>query len=476
MRFFFLISVLLFTSCTSQAQFQVEVAFPNLTFTRPVDLQHPGDGTNRLFVLEQPGYIRVFENNPSVTSAGVFLDITDRVNSSGNEEGLLGLAFHPDFETNGYFYVNYTANPPRRTVISRFKVSASDPNVADKSSEKIILTFSQPFSNHNGGQITFGPDGYLYIGTGDGGSGGDPQRNGQNTKTLLGKLLRIDVNKTAGGKEYAIPSDNPFVGNTAGQMEEIYAWGLRNPWRFSFDPETNMLWTGDVGQNKLEEIDIIEKGKNYGWNVMEGTQCYSPSTGCDTTGLVKPVWEYGRSLGVSVTGGFVYRGKNVPELVGEYIYADFGSGRIWGIRMNGSTPVNRDLVASGMQISSFGVDRNNELYICTFSSGGRIYRFKPTTTDVRGDVPAPEFDLHVFPNPVDRARTATVGFSLPRRSHVALSLVDALGREYHRIADAEFSAGRHEIRHSFDALSKGVYFYTLTTGEGRTSRPLLLAP
>ncbi len=350
-------------------------AFPNLSFTRPVDLQHAGDNTNRIFVVEQEGVISVFANNASVASKKTFLDIKSKVNDSGNEEGLLGLAFHPNYETNGYFYVNYTASSPRRTVISRFKVSTADPDIADAASELIILEFAQPYSNHNGGQVSFGPDGFLYIATGDGGSGGDPDENGQNRATLLGKILRIDVNSQEDGNEYAIPADNPFKENGSGYREEIYAYGLRNPWRFSFDVPTNRLWAGDVGQNAYEEIDIIEKGGNYGWDTMEGKHCFEPSSGCNQSGLKLPIWEYNRDQGISITGGFVYRGPTLDGLTGKYIYADFGTRSVWALNVsNLAKPVNNKLLQADFNISSFGVDQNNELYLCGFDD--KIYKLE----------------------------------------------------------------------------------------------------
>lgn len=353
------------------AEYQVRQAFPKLSFTRPVDLQHANDNSGRLFIVEQEGIISVFRNESSSASKKTYLDIRSKVEDSGNEEGLLGLAFHPQYKTNGYFYVNYTAGNPDRTVISRFKVS-ENADVADPNSEVVILTFPQPYSNHNGGQVSFGPDGYLYIAVGDGGSGGDPQGHGQNLKTLLATILRIDVNKHQNGKNYAIPGDNPFAGNKSGYREEIYAYGLRNPWRLSFDPVTKKLWTGDVGQNSYEEIDIIEKGGNYGWNIMEGRHCFEPKRNCNQQGLKLPLWEYPRSEGVSVTGGFVYRGPSLQALAGQYIYADYGSGNIWALDVtNLINPVNTLLLKSGLNISSFGVDANNELYICSFD--GKIY-------------------------------------------------------------------------------------------------------
>lgn len=354
--------------------YRTEEAFPGLSFTRPVDLQHPGDGSNRLFVVEQRGVISVFENDASASNKTTFLDIQDKVDDRGNEEGLLGLAFHPDYAANGYFYVNYTvAAEGGRTVVSRFEVSQDDPNRADPDSELEILSFAQPYDNHNGGQVSFGPDGYLYIAVGDGGSGGDPHGHGQDRATLLGSILRIDIDNQENGRNYGIPEDNPFAGNSEGFREEIYAYGLRNPWRFSFDPETGQLWTADVGQNAYEEIDIIESGRNYGWNIMEGHHCFEPEEGCDRSGLVPPVWEYERDLGISVTGGFVYRGPALTQLTGQYIYADYASGRVWALdNSNPDEPVNTQLLQAGFSISSFGVDQDNELYLCGFD--GKIHR------------------------------------------------------------------------------------------------------
>jgi glucose/arabinose dehydrogenase len=352
----------------------LQEAFPNLSFSRPVDFQHAGDGTDRIFIVEQRGEISVFQNDTEVEDKTLFLNIESKVNDQGNEEGLLGLAFHPDYENNGFFFVNYTAASPRRTVISRFQVSATDPNRADESSELVILEFNQPYTNHNGGQLSFGPDGYLYIASGDGGSGGDPLNHGQRPETLLGAILRIDINKQEGGGNYAIPVDNPFVNNEEGFKEEIYAYGLRNPWRFSFDPQTNTLWTGDVGQNRAEEIDIILKGRNYGWRTMEGFSCFDPASGCIQEGLEMPIWEYTHSNGDrSITGGFVYRGTEISELQGLYVYGDFVSGRIWTLDFSDlDNPVNAELMRADFSVSSFGTDQSNELYLCGFD--GKIYR------------------------------------------------------------------------------------------------------
>jgi glucose/arabinose dehydrogenase len=286
------------------------MAFPNLIFNQPVGLHSPKDGTNRHFVVEQPGTIRVFNNSATATSSNVFLDISSRIVYSG-EQGLLGLAFHPNYTTNGYFYLDYVANNPLRTVISRFTVSPSDPNQAQSNSEFIQLQINQPYSNHKGGQLAFGPDGYLYIGMGDGGSEGDPLGNGQNRATLLGKILRIDVNQLSAGRNYTVPTDNPFKGNSIGYVEENYAYGFRNPWYFSFDQQTGKFWVGDLGQDRMEEIDLAQNSRNYGWNIMEGTLTYA---GGNTTGLELPVWEYDHSQGNAIIGGYVYHGSALPQL------------------------------------------------------------------------------------------------------------------------------------------------------------------
>ncbi len=353
------------------AALQLENAFPSLTFKQPVEFTHAGDGTNRVFVIEQEGRIRVFENSAATKTADTYLDIVSKV-ASGGEMGLLGLAFHPDFEQNGYFFVNYTKNSPRETVISRFKATAGS-NRVDPATETILLKYEQPYANHNGGKVAFGPDGFLYIAAGDGGSGGDPQNNGQNLKTMLGKILRIDVNKTDKGN-YGIPADNPFVGN-ANALPEIYAYGLRNPWRFSFDAETGQLWAGDVGQNKLEEIDIIKKGGNYGWRLKEGQDCYNPANDCNQGQLIEPIHQYVRSEGVSVTGGAVYRGSSLPDLKGKYIYADFATGKVWALSFQGDQKTGNQLLTSeGGPVSAFGEDAKQELFILDHSSG-TIKRF-----------------------------------------------------------------------------------------------------
>ena len=380
-----IITTIIFLSLL-KSEYTAVNAFPNLSFDDPVGIHHAGDGSNRIFVIEQEGRIKVFDNNPDVSSAEMFLNITSIVDQDGGytEEGLLGLAFHPNYIENGYFYVNYTEHNPRRNVIARYSVSDNNPNEADYGSSEIILEVNQPYTNHNGGQMEFGPDdGYLYISFGDGGSAGDPLGHGQNLSTLLGSLIRIDVDNPSGGLNYGIPSDNPFIA-PMNARDEIYAYGLRNMWRFSFDLETGFLWGADVGQYEYEEINIIESGGNYGWNIMEGTSCYE-SQNCDSDGLEPPVWEYELYVnGVcSITGGYVYRGTNLWGLVGKYIYGDWCTGDIWALQYSDSGDhVNEDILDSDINITSFGVDQNNELFFC---GGDYIYKLKSSLGDLNED-------------------------------------------------------------------------------------------
>ncbi len=349
--------------------FTVQNAFPNLSFSRPVDFQTPNDSSNRIFVAEQGGTIQVFENDENQMTSEIFLDISSNINTNANEQGLLGLAFHPDFETNGFFYVNYTPSESL-SITSRFQVSSSNPSVADPDSELVLLEIPQPFTNHNGGQLAFGPDGLLYIASGDGGSGGDPGNNAQNRSNLLGAILRINVDTPTNGLDYGIPSGNPFVGE-ANVREEIYAYGFRNPWRMSFDGQTGNLWSGDVGQDEREEINMVQIGGNYGWKSFEGTFCFFGD--CNDSGLIPPVFEYAHNGNdQSITGGYVYRGNTLQSLVGNYIYADFVDGRIWALDTESNNPDDQLLLESNLNISSFGIDAQNELYICAFD--GSIYR------------------------------------------------------------------------------------------------------
>jgi glucose/arabinose dehydrogenase len=344
--------------------------------SHPIGLANAGD--DRLFVIQQTGQIVIVKNG---VKSGTFLNIAGRISTNHSERGLLGLAFNPDYAVNGLFYVRYTT-PAGDVRISEFK-RGSSPDVADPASERIIITIPHPnFGNHNGGMIAFGPDGYLWIGTGDGGSGGDPNNNGQNLNVLLGKMLRIDVNQPSGGKNYTIPADNPFAGQS-GKRGEIWAYGLRNPYMFSFDRQTGDLWIADVGQNLWEEVDRatfaggLGRGANYGWSVMEGRHCYKPSSGCKTSGKVLPLAEYnhgsGDSVGCSIIGGSVYRGSLHPELTGRYFFGDYCTGNIWDVAAAGpSTQSPQYLLDSGVWIMGWGEGADGEIYLA--AKNGKIYQ------------------------------------------------------------------------------------------------------
>jgi glucose/arabinose dehydrogenase len=347
--------------------------------SRPVFATSPA-GDDRLFIVEKPGYIKIVENDSLV--AGNFLDINDLV-SGANEQGLLGMAFHPDYATNGLFYVSYTDNSGDSRIVE-YAVSG-DPNVANEASARLIITVDQPESNHNGGMIAFHPDGTLLFGLGDGGSGGDPWGNGQNINTLLGSLLRIGVAgddfPADSNRNYTIPSDNPFVGKTG--ADEIWAYGLRNPWRWSLDDATDLLYIGDVGQGNWEEVNIeplASPGINYGWDTLEGTHCYPSSASCDDSGTVLPALEYSHSYGCSITGGYVYRGSELPDLVGHYFYADYCAGDLlsfeWDLGVvRAEKNWTSDLGKVG-SVTSFAVDSSNRLYI--LNDGGALLRLAPS--------------------------------------------------------------------------------------------------
>jgi glucose/arabinose dehydrogenase len=343
------------------------LASPLGGLTQPVGVTNAGDGSNRIFVVEQGGRIRIIKNGALLSTP--FLDIATRI-STGGERGLLGLAFPPGYADKGYFYVDYT-NTGGNTVIARYRRSTADPNAADPASEQILLTIAQPFDNHNGGQLAFSPrDGMLYVGMGDGGSGGDPGNRAQNPQELLGKILRLDV-ETGRPFTYTVAASNPFV-NRTGFRPEIWALGLRNPWRFSFDRLTADLFIADVGQNLFEEVNFQTAssagGQNYGWKIMEGLHCFSTAQ-CDQTGLTLPVVEYDHSLGCSVTGGYVYRGGTFPRMQGLYFYGDFCSGRIWGLTQQSGNRQATQLLDTDIQISAFGEDEAGNLYVASYGTG-----------------------------------------------------------------------------------------------------------
>ncbi len=347
----------------------------------PVFVTSPDDGTHRLFIVQKTGSIRVMQNGSM--QAAPFLNLTFAV-SKGGEQGLLGLAFHPSFKTNRKFYVDYT-DLSGNTVIREYQASATNPNQVQAGSGRTILQIKQPYANHNGGMLAFGPDGYLYIGMGDGGSGGDPGNRAQSVNSLLGKILRIDINGTSGARQYRIPSTNPYVGRAG--LDQIWQRGLRNPWRFSFDMATGNLWIGDVGQNRYEEVDRAVRtssgagrGVNWGWRVMEGFHCYNPATGCGTAGKQLPLLEYSHNSNsrCAVTGGYVYRGTKILALEGWYLFGDYCSGEVFAVSsLAASRPMPLTLLGtgSGRMVSSFGQDWAGELYVVDLR--GTVYRIDP---------------------------------------------------------------------------------------------------
>jgi len=377
------ISAVCCSLAASLPKMELKPLWTNVAIQRPIWLCEAPDGSHRKFVVEQRGRILILPEDQNVTNATVFLDISDRKSYASNEEGLLGLAFHPRFNSNGKFYIYYSPQNPRRTVVSEFQVAKDDPNRANLASERVLFEQPQPYPNHKGGCIVFGPDRFLYVSLGDGGSANDPHENGQNLKTLLGKIIRIDVDSRNGSLGYGIPRSNPFVGKGGGVREEIWAYGLRNVWRFSFDRQNGELWAGDVGQNKFEEVHLITKSGNYGWNWREGFHAFK------TNGVppadakfVDPVIEYPHlpaydtnnlhGPGLSITGGYVYRGKKLPALRGAYVYADFSMGTIWALRQKNGKVVESAALYSTPKgtvpktVSSFGEDLSGELYVLVF--------------------------------------------------------------------------------------------------------------
>jgi glucose/arabinose dehydrogenase len=477
------------TICTAQP-YQVAVVFPKLSFEFPVDLKCAIDSSNLLYVVEQKGTIRAFENRPETDSSWVFLDIRDKVAPNWGECGLLGLAFDPDFSQNGYFYVYYTADEYLRTILSRYSIDPDNPRRAIRESEKILMVIPQPHIFHKGGQLLFGKDGYLYVGVGDGGFEHDPENHSQNRKDLLGKILRIDVHDTTDTATYGIPHDNPYAGNNLGFREEIYAYGLRNPWRFSYDRPTGNIWAADVGQVKWEEVNLIESGKNYGWRIREGGYCNdvyaSECDSTDTTTLTDPVWNGSHDSVCCVIGGYVYRGDTLPELEGRYIFADFAFGKIWSLHYDSTNALRTTLIAnSDMQISTFGLDQKGELLICAFTTGieqnpGKIFRLIPKEEEeppVGVELQQPltqQFGITgIRPNPF--THMTTISLELESQEIIELVLFDLSG---HRVRVVTYNQlmerGRHEIMVDAGDLPSGMYYCELSIGLDRQPQRLPL--
>lgn len=458
-------------SLISFSQPNIELSSVASGFDMPVSIKNAGD--SRLFVVEQDGRIKIINSDGSVNATS-FLDINTLVFDNfgiGDERGLLGLAFHPNYSSNGYFYVNYINNSGN-TVVSRFTVSAGDPNTANASSELNILTITQPFSNHNGGDMNFGPDGYLYISVGDGGSAGDPQGNGQNINTLLGKMLRIDVDNTSNGNNYAIPSDNPFAadGNNA-TLDEIWAYGLRNAWKFSFDSANGDLWIADVGQNQYEEINKVNtsaSGLNYGWRCYEGDHAYDTS-GCPPMNtLTFPVAEYSHSnsgnFKCSITGGYRHRGTENTGLNGYYFFADYCSNEIGTLEEDGSNwNMYFSEVFSGNNWVAFGEDNQGELYIAGIVSG-TIYKI------VDGDLSTNDFEentaVKMYPNPAKDEVIINFNSSLPE----TISIFDIQGKLVKQIETIE----ENLLNISTRGINKGLYIVSFKTQTGEVTRKKLI--
>ncbi len=476
----------LLITCASFAQtYLLQPAYPTLStiFQYPIELKSVPDSSNRMFVAEKHG--KIFSINPSGSpvTAKLFIDLSSIVSQAGasGETGLLGLTFHPNYASNGYFYVNYTnsLSGSLKSYISRFQVSSTNPDSALFSSKFEILNLSQPFSNHNGGCLNFGLDGYLYCAFGDGGSGGDPLGNGQNKNVLLGKILRINVDSAATPLNYSIPSDNPFYGNAFGYREEIYSYGVRNTWKFNLDSLSGKMWGGDVGQNAYEEIDIFESGLNYGWNVMEGLHCYASAT-CDTTLKRKPVWEYPQgSSNYSVTGGYVYRGSLMPALYGKYIYGDYVSGRIWALTYDGINPTTNAVlidrptaVAQQKTISAFGIDRQNNIYVISYGEG-KIYKIMPNTTGIDPtEMPKKSSVTQNSPNPF--TQQTVLNFEIAQSGMVNLSIYNAYGELVKSLINENKNSGRYQVIFDAENLGAGIYYYSLRTKEGVETKKMLL--
>lgn len=423
---------------------------------RPVNIKHAGD--DRLFIVEQDGLIKIINANGTINNTP-FLDIDSRVGSFGNEQGLLGLAFHPDYDSNGYFFVNYTNNSGN-TVVSRFSRNSTNLSLADSNSELVIITFSQPFGNHNGGELQFGPDGYLYIATGDGGSGGDPQNNSQNTNNLLGKLLRINVDNSTVSNPYAVPSDNPFVG-VAGS-DEIWDYGLRNPWKFSFDRSTGDIWIGDVGQNAREEINLTlaadnTGGINYGWRCYEGNSNFI-TNGCPNSNtMIFPVSEYAHSGGrCSITGGYRYRGTEYPALQGLYFFADICTQEIGYLSFeNGSW--NSTFENFSGSVVAFGEDVNGELYVSTL--GGSISKIIDND-----QLSIDNFNLNsisIYPNPAENE--LTIDFSATNNKIESISILNLQGQ----LIDSFNGSAENVQKIKTTNYSKGIYILQVNSSSNQ---------
>ena len=448
-------------------------AFPALpAFEQPVNIQHAGDGSGRLYIVERAGLLLAVDASPQATQADTVLDLHAFTASGHIEQGLLGLAFHPEYETNRQFFLYYTPDGPQRlALLVRFTHTGAEP--LDPASGETLLAFEQPSAGHNGGHLAFGPDGYLYLSLGDGKCCGDEFEHGQNPATLLGSILRLDVDATSPGKAYAIPPDNPFVGNTNGWREEIFAYGFRNPWRFAFDPE-GRLFAADVGEGSLEEINYVEAGKNYGWDVLEGFLCHEPLDACDTSGLTLPIHAYLHDLHGSITGGPVARGFEAPSLAGKYIFGDFVSGFIWAleyIEIGGVWEILvEELFDTDLRITTFGEDEVGQLYVADLASG-RIYRFEDVDGPGQEPDPALRFS-HFGPNPF-QDETAFL-LKTEEAEAVRIDVFDVRGRRVATLFDGTTAPGvPYRVAFDGSALPSGMYLARLESGARQIVRTVV---
>ena len=471
-----LLSLILTTA--SAQDITLQDVFPGVTIDNMLGLEAPDMDTDYIYVLSQFGMVYQLDTANPENGAELWLDISDRISEleQWSELGLLGLAFHPDYEENGRIYISYATGrdaDPYRSFISRFYV---DEGEVDMNSEEPILDYHQPAHNHNAGQIRFGPDEYLYISSGDGGGQADQFENGQDTSNLLGTMIRIDVDNTDDGLNYAIPEDNPFVDDDD-VLDEIYAYGFRNPWRFSFDFETGTMWVADVGEDEWEIIHHVEGGKNYGWSIIEGSHCFPPGSSCDDEGLEMPMYEYnpGDQRG-SITGGYVYHGQNNPGLEGLYIYGDYMMGKIWALdydEENEEVLDNTELLDTNYRFSSFGEDSNGEIYALDYESG-EIFRIEqePVATDPHGYHGPEEFTLEQnYPNPFNPKTDIT--FALPEASQINLSVYNSQGQKIETLTDGVLNEGIHRVTFDGTGLASGVYLYRLEANNFTQTRQML---
>lgn len=467
------LSLICLAFAQAKAQYSLVPAFPNLSFRAPIELMQLPDTSGKFLVVSQVGQIFTFENTPTVSRRDTLLNISSRVFYSG-EAGLIGIAFHPNFTLNRHLFVHYNRRQGTQlqTIISSFFCAYDARGVlrADVSTENIVLTINQPYNNHNGGKMEFGNDGYLYISLGDGGSGNDPQNYALNMTSLLGKILRINVDPGQ-GTPYTIPPDNPFVNAGASVRPEIYAYGLRNVWKFCIDRPTGKIWAGDVGQNQIEEIDLIYSGANYGWRTYEGRRCNIGP--CNPAGVTMPIFQYTQAQNdKSITGGVVYRGSSLPPIFGHYLYGDYVSGRLWALdATDTANPVNTLLMSAQGAISAFGTDSSGEVYVARYSanSGSILKLVNPSISGIEKQSIA---TMEVYPNPTDDE--ATLNYELRSTGPLKIELYSTKGDRIKEFeAGTQAKAGRHKTKISLKGLASGKYLIQITLGREMRSVPIL---